>query len=301
VVFEFSAEQDELRTTVRQFLTARSPESEVRRLMADDRGWDEEVCSVLAQQLALPALAIPERFGGAGFGWVELQIVLEEMGRALLCAPFFSSVVLAATALVNSGDDAIAAEIVPQIADGSLIATLALTERSGSWDLDSIATTAELTRDGWRISGEKMFVLDGVAADQLVVVARGAEGPSLFLVDAGAPGLTRQAMPTWDLTRKQARLGFEQTPARLVGAAGGASESIAASYELAPAALAAEETGVARRMAGRVAADTIEVHGGIGFAREHPAHLYYKRAAASASLLGPASAHRRVLADLLNV
>src|SRR5688572_18201864 len=104
VIFAFSEEQEELRKVVRQFLETKSPESAVREQMDTERGYDPAVWSQMAEQLGLQGLAIPEEFGGSGYSYIELIVVLEEMGRALLCAPYFSSVVLAANTLLHSGD-----------------------------------------------------------------------------------------------------------------------------------------------------------------------------------------------------
>ncbi len=103
--FAFSEEQDELRKSVRRFLEDKSPETEVRRLMETTEGYDPAVWTQMAEQLGLQSLTIPEEYGGAGFSYVELIVVLEEMGAALLCAPFFSTVALAANAVLTSGDD----------------------------------------------------------------------------------------------------------------------------------------------------------------------------------------------------
>ncbi len=103
--FAFSDEQEELRSAVRRFLSEKSPESEVRRLMETTEGYDPAVWSQMADQLGLQSLTIPEEFGGSGFTYVELIVVLEEMGAALLCAPFFSTVVLGANAVLTSGDE----------------------------------------------------------------------------------------------------------------------------------------------------------------------------------------------------
>ncbi|MDQ1356207.1 MAG: hypothetical protein QOG44_580, partial [Acidimicrobiaceae bacterium] len=124
----FSDEQEELRRSVRRFLADKSPESEVRRLMETDAGYDPAVWTQMAEQLGLQGLAIPEEYGGSGFSFVELVVVLEEMGRALLCAPFFSSVVLAAGAVLASGDEPVKKDVLPGIASGEVRATLALTE-----------------------------------------------------------------------------------------------------------------------------------------------------------------------------
>src|SRR5579883_3549817 len=132
--FAFSEEQEELRRSVRRFLEDKSPISEVRRLMETTDGYDPAVWAQMGSELGLQGLAIPERYGGSGFSFVELVVVFEEMGRALLCAPYFSTVGLAANALLQSGDDGAKKEYLPGIASGDTIATVALTEESGKWD-----------------------------------------------------------------------------------------------------------------------------------------------------------------------
>ena len=120
--FAFTEEQDELRKTVRSFLESKSPETEVRRLMETADGYDTAVWSQMGEQMGLQGLAIPEQYGGSGYSFVELGIVLEEMGRALLCAPYFSTVVLAAQTLINSGDAAAKKKYLPGIAAGETAA-----------------------------------------------------------------------------------------------------------------------------------------------------------------------------------
>ena len=170
--FAFSDEQEELRTSVRRFLAEKSPESEVRRLMDTTEGYDPAVWSQMADQLGLQSLTIPEEFGGSGFTYVELLVVLEEMGAALLCAPFFSSVALAANALLTSGDDEAKKSYLPGIASGETIATLAITEDNGKWDFSGIECAAEQKGDGWQLNGHKMFVIDGHVANLIIVAAR---------------------------------------------------------------------------------------------------------------------------------
>src|SRR5947209_4832751 len=205
---------------VRDFLADRSPESEVRRLMETEEGFDPAVWAQMGDELGLLGLAIPEEYGGAGYGFVELGVVLEEAGRALLCAPYFSSIVLAANAVLHSGDDAARKDYLPGLASGQLRGTLALTEDSGRWDEAAVALAAQQGAEGWTLDGHKSFVLDGHTADLIVVAARTGNGVSLFAVDSGASGLTRTPLSTMDMTRKQARLQFAGTPARLLGAEG---------------------------------------------------------------------------------
>src|SRR5690606_37709099 len=137
--------------------------------------------------------------------------------RALLCAPFFSSVVLAANALIQSGDDAAKQAHLPGIASGETIATLAFTEPSGKWDEAGITMEATASDDGYSLSGTKSFVLDGHTANLIIVAARTGAGVSLFAVDGDASGLTKTALSTMDQTRKQAKLDFDNTPATLIG------------------------------------------------------------------------------------
>jgi len=367
----FGAEHEELRSAIRRFLERKSPESEVRRLMETTAGYDPAVWSQMADQLGLQGLIIPEQFGGSGYGYVELIVVLEEMGRALLCAPYFSSVVMAANLLIASGDDGAKKDYLPGIASGSVIATVALAEADGRWDEACVTLRADCHGGRWTLTGEKLFVFDGVTADVVLAVARTPGGVSVFAVEQGAAGLSASPMPTMDQTRKQARLAFDSTPARLIGREGEAWPAISAMLDLAVVALAAEQAGGAQKVlemaveyakvrvqfgraigsfqaikhkcadmllevesaksaayyagqaaaAGdeelpvlaslaksrcseayaRVAAENIQVHGGIGFTWEHPAHLYFKRAKSSELILGDPAYHRELLLQRLGL
>jgi alkylation response protein AidB-like acyl-CoA dehydrogenase len=376
VNFAFSDEQEELRRIVRQFLEAKSPESEVRRLMDTSEGYDPAVWAQMANELGLQALIVPEEFGGQGFTYVELAVVLEEMGRALLCAPFFATVVLATNSLLRSGDEAAKKELLPGIASGETIATLAFTEPNGRWDAQGIQATARRDGNDWRIDGTKMFVIDGHTANLIIVAARsgdgdGSQGISLFNVDASADGLKRTALSTMDQTRKQAKLEFSNVPATLIGAEGQGWDVLARVLDLAAVGLAAEQVGGAqfvldmsvqyakdRVQFGRpigsfqaikhkcadmlvevesaksaayyaawcaaelndelpevaclakaycseayfhASAENIQIHGGIGFTWEHPAHLYFKRAKSSELLFGDPTYHRELLAQRLGI
>ncbi len=369
--FAFSEEQEQLREFVRQFLENYSSETTVRELMETDEGYDPETWQMMADQLGLQSLIIPEEHGGQGFGYVELIVVLEEMGRVLLCAPFFSTVILAANALIHAGDDEAAARVLPGIASGETIATLAFTEESGRWDEEGIAMAATADGDGWTLSGTKMYVLDGHLADVVLVAARTPGGVSLFEVAGDADGLTRTALATMDLTRKQARLEFDNVAATLVGTEGAGWSVLERVLDLAAVALAAEQVGGAqvcldtavqyakdRIQFGRpigsfqaikhkcadmllevesaksaayyagwcaaelndelpsvaslakaycseayfhTTAENIQIHGGIGFTWEHPAHLYFKRAKSSELLFGDPTYHRELLAQRIGI
>ena len=251
--FAFSEEQEELRRSVRRFLEDKSPVTEVRRLMETTEGYDPKVWAQMANELGLQSLHIPEAYGGQGFSFVELVVVLEEMGRALLCAPFFSTVCLAADAIINAGTEEQKQALLPGIASGETIATLAFTEPSGKWDANGI--TMEATPDGsggYTLDGTKMFVLDGHVANLIVVAVRaagtgGTEGISFFTVAGDAPGLTRAALPTMDQTRKQAKLEFSGVKAEPLGEEGAGWAALSKTLDQVAVCLAAEQVGGAQK------------------------------------------------------
>src|SRR4051794_30455404 len=205
--------------------------------MATDEGYDPEVWREMSGQLGLQGLAIPEEYGGSGYGWNELVLVFEEMGREVLCAPYFSTVALAANALLTAADEEARRDYLPGIASGETIATLALTEDSGRWDEAGVSLEAT---DG-RLTGHKMYVLDGHLASLILVAAREGGQVSLYAVEGDASGLERTQLVTMDQTRKQARLEFDGTPARRIGPL--APEIL----DRAAVALAAEQAGGAAR------------------------------------------------------
>ncbi|MEM8618763.1 MAG: acyl-CoA dehydrogenase family protein [Actinomycetota bacterium] len=369
--FAFTEEQEELRKTVRAFLEAKSSEEAVREQMETEQGYDEAVWSQMGEQMGLQGLHIPEEYGGSGYGYVELGIVLEEMGRALLCAPFFSTVVLAGNTLLLSGDDNAKKQYLPGIASGETIATVAFTEPSGKWDESGITMEATPSTDGYTLSGTKSFVLDGHVASLIIVAARTGNGVSLFAVDGGASGLTKTSLSTMDQTRKQAKLDFDNVPATLIGEDGEGWDVLQTVLDLAAVSLAAEQVGGAqfvldmaveyakvRVQFGRpigsfqaikhkcadmllevesaksaayygmwcasemndelpstaslakaycseayfhATAENIQIHGGIGFTWEHPAHLYFKRAKSSELLFGDPTYHREQLAQRIGI
>ena len=372
--FAFSPEQEELRRTVRQFLDKTSPETEVRRLMATERGYDTDTWHRMADELGLLGLAIPEAHGGAGAGFTELGIVAQEMGRALFCGPFLGTAVLAVAALLASADDAAQRRWLPAIAAGELIATVAIpgTLPGGGAPGAAVAGPAVAAReaaDGWILDGTAGFVLDGHVADLVLVPAATGEGISLFAVWGPAPGLARTLLPAFDATRKYARLHFATTPATLIGPVRVAAPALARVYDLGCVALACEQVGVAERAldmardyallrtqfgrpigsfqaikhkladvlleveaarsaawfglwaadarpdqlpvvasiaqatcsaaAYQATAENMQVHGGIGYTWEHPAHLYFRRATTSRMWLGdPAGHYERLLSQL---
>jgi alkylation response protein AidB-like acyl-CoA dehydrogenase len=243
----YSEEQEDLRELVRRFCVERSPEAAVRRHMTSELGWERELWQRLASELGLPGLIVPEELGGAGLGPVELGLAMEEMGRALLCAPFFSSVALAANALVASGDALAQKDYLPQIASGERIATLAFAEPRAGWDVSQTELRARRTGPGWVLDGVKTPVTDGMGADLILVAARSDAGVSLFALEAGASGVARSALAPLDLTRRLARLELQAAPARLIGVDGQALPGLERTLDLAAAALAAESVGGAQR------------------------------------------------------
>jgi alkylation response protein AidB-like acyl-CoA dehydrogenase len=239
-----SEERAELRAILRRFFGEKSPSSEVRRLMETHEGYDPAVWEQMAEQLGLQGLAVPEEFGGAGFGMREVAVVMEEMGRALVCAPYLSTAVLATSALLACGDKDAQAELLPGIAEGTSLATLGWMDGDG-WELDSVSMTARREGDGWALDGTKSYVLDGHVAGLVLVAARIDGEPALFAVDGNADGLTRTPLTTLDQTRRLARLEFEGVRARLIEA--GARPVLERALDLASVALAAEQLGGAQR------------------------------------------------------
>ncbi len=251
--FSFSDEQEEFRVFLRRFLDDKSPTTEVRRLMETDEGYDEAVWKQLSTDLGLPAVHVPEEYGGQGFSYGELGIVLEEMGRALLCAPYFSSAVLATTTILNAGSEEQKRTLLPPLAAGESRAALAFTEDNGLWDSSGVAMTATSSGGGYTLNGAKSFVLDGHTADRIVALARtpgtsGNEGLSFFTVPGDAAGLTRTLLKTADPTRKQARLVFKDVQAELLGVEGAAAEPLAKTLDLAAVCLANEMVGGAEKL-----------------------------------------------------
>jgi alkylation response protein AidB-like acyl-CoA dehydrogenase len=251
--FTFTEEQQEFRSVLRRYFAEVSPTTTVRRLMETEAGWDLAAWREMNQQLGLCGVHVPEEFGGQGFSFIELGIVLEEMGRALVCAPYFASAVLAATAIMNTATQAQKTQLLPPIVSGETIATLAFTEPNGRWDVGGVEATATRGESGFTLDGVKSFVLDGHTADLILVLARapgtsGEDGLSLFSVRGDAPGLTRTPLTALDPTRKLARLEFAGVPAELIGDAGAAAAPITRTIDQAAACLASEMVGGAERL-----------------------------------------------------
>jgi alkylation response protein AidB-like acyl-CoA dehydrogenase len=253
--FHWNEEQLELREVARAFLAEHSTGDALRAVMGSELGFDPALWKQLGAELGWTAVAIPEEFGGLGLGFVELTALLEVMGEALLCSPFFASVCLGARVILEAGNDDQKREWLPAIAEGECIATLAFSEASGRWDATSIETTFEEDGDGFVLSGTKRFVPDGHCADLLVVVARragsrGDDGIALFAVSAQSPGISRRRLPTMDQGFRQAEIEFDSVripaSARLAGSENGA-KALERTLALAAVGLAAEQVGGAQR------------------------------------------------------
>jgi acyl-CoA dehydrogenase len=357
---DLTHEQRALAAAVADLMVKRSPEAEVRRLMAGGPGYDAAVWAEMAA-MGLLGLTIPEQYQGSGAGYIELGLAAEQFGHALLCAPFLSAAVLTPALLLASGDEAECHEILPKIVAGELLATVAYAE-GRSVKLPEVPTTQAISyRNDWLVSGSKTFVLDASTADRFYVHATTSEGTAIFAVDATDPRVSVATLPTVDQTRRLGTLELSSTPARLIGTPGGCS-ALTHALECAAVALISQQAGAAMtamRMAaeyartryqfGRaigsfqavkhlcadmlleaestlsaarhvaaaldsesaefradlalaqaycsdafvfVAATNIQVHGGIGFTWEHPAHLYLRRARGDAQLLGSPRWHR---------
>jgi alkylation response protein AidB-like acyl-CoA dehydrogenase len=248
VKFSFSSEQEEFRSNLRRLLADRSPTKEVRRLMETDQGYERDGWHAINTALGLTAIRIPEAYGGYGLSFGDQCIVPEEMGRALLCAPYFATAVLAAGAIMNAGAKAEKERLLPGIAAGETTATLAWVEDNGRWEAEGTALTATTKSGDTLLNGHKTYVVDGHTADLIVVLARAPQGLSLFTVAGTEAGLTRRALKSMDQTRKLARLEFDRVTARPLGAAGHAAAPFARTMIEAAVCLANEMVGGADRL-----------------------------------------------------
>jgi alkylation response protein AidB-like acyl-CoA dehydrogenase len=251
IQYAFTDEQEQFRAAVRRFLADKSPTTEVRKLMATAEGYDPAVWRQLSDELALPGVHIPEEYGGAGFGMVELCIVTEELGRALLCAPYFSTAVLASNAILNAATDTQKAKLLPDLASGKRLAALAITELNGNWNPSAIELTATPEGDGYRLNGTKSYVVDGHIANLLVVAARlpaSDESLAMFTLDSNSAGVERRLLDSMDPTRKIARIDFRGARADLLGSVDSGAKAIARTTDQAAIALANEMMGGAQVM-----------------------------------------------------
>ncbi len=233
--------------SVKRLLADRSAEADVRRTMETPEGYDPALWRQLAE-LGVVGLVVDEAFGGAGGGAMELELVMEEAGAALLCGPLLSSGVLAATLIAALGDGAAAQRLLPGIADGSRIATVALTGPAGVWVPDGVAVAATAAGEDFALDGAASFVTHGQIADVLLVAARGADGLQIYEVDPKGAGVTIVALPTFDHTLRLARVDFVKSPARRIAAQGAPWDAVERALDMARVALAGEQAGAGRRV-----------------------------------------------------
>ena len=243
------AEHQELRATVRKFLSEHAPLTKTREVIESASGYDAQLWQRLARELDILGLTVPQELGGAGAGQTERAIVQEELGRVLTPSPFLASAVLATDTLLALDDREARADLLPRMIAGDLIAAVAVAEHGGTWGRDGGATSARESGGKWLLSGGKSAVIAGDVADVLLVYARTELGPAWFLVMAEdiARGLRRTTLNTLDPTRRLARIDFEATPATRLRAADpvGVLDRV---FNLGSIALAAEQLGGLQRV-----------------------------------------------------
>src|SRR3954451_20928204 len=199
--FDFSDEQRLLKDSVERLIADQYQFEQRKKYLAEPDGWSREAWKQYAE-LGLLGLPFEEKYGGFGGGPVETMIVMEAFGRGLVLEPYFATVILGGGLVRRAGSAAQQAEILPAIGAGERLLAFAQQERQSRYDLTDVATTARRQGDAWVIEGEKSLVLHGDVADTLVVTARTAGGRrdpggvGLFLVETGAPGVTRRGYPT---------------------------------------------------------------------------------------------------------
>jgi hypothetical protein len=245
--FDFSDEQKQLRDEARKFLAEKSPPKAVRTVLDGKEPYDRELWKGLAE-MGFLGVAIPEEFGGAGAGHLELCVVAEEMGRALAPVPFSSTVYLAAEAILLAGSDAQKQKWLPLIASGGAIGTLALFEGKGN----PSPQTIKLTASGGNLNGVKKPVPDGAIADFAIVAARTGSGGretdiSLFLVEMKAEGVETRTLTNVDPSRGQAELTFKDCKAEPLGPANEGWSILSQVLDRAAVLMAFEQVGGADR------------------------------------------------------
>ncbi len=248
--FTLSADQQMIRDAASDFLAEASSSAAVRAAMESDLGVDASLWKGIGQEMGWCATAIPEEHGGLGLGWVELALILEQTGRRLVCAPFFSTVALATNALLECGSKAARERWLPAIAAGETSATLAFGERGIDWDEQAITARARRQGNGFVLDGSFRHVVDGAVVDMLLLPARFSDQSlALFAVPARAAGLARRQHAGFDLTRRVAEVTLESMVVdadALIGEGLGLTEGLQRTASLAAIALAAEQLGGAQ-------------------------------------------------------
>ncbi len=242
--FGLTDEQQQLKESARAFLSGECPTTFVRKTMATDDGYPRELYADIAK-LGWTGLIVPEKFGGAGLGMLDMAMVLEEGGYAAMPGPFLFSSVLAASALKLGGSDQLNSKWLTALAEGKAIGTVAAVEGAGSIDPRDINTMALKGDLGWRLNGDKMFVPYADVADFIVVAAKRDSDIRLFVVDAKSPGVTINPLKNLDLTRRVSRVELRNAPAKRLH--GGGSALFARLIDVAAIAVAADSLGGTER------------------------------------------------------
>ncbi len=253
--FAFTDEQNMIRDTARAFLAERAASGGRAKGIAEPNGFDPALWRAMTAEMGWAGLIVPEAHGGLGLGMVELAVLMEELGAALLPSPFESTVCLAAQLLLLSGDEKAQAQYLPRIAAGEITATVAVPEPSGEWAPEFIKSQYIVENGKFRLTALKQYVPFGDSADVVIVVARskgstGTDGISLFAVPGDASGLERRMLVTMDQTRRQAAVtceNLELPVSAMIGEEGGGFDVLAEVYRRAGVALAAFQVGAAQR------------------------------------------------------
>lgn len=368
VEYVFSEEQGALRSAVRRFCSDHFDEQTVRKLMESAPTYDSMTWNRLGAELGVLGLAVPESRGGSDGTLVDLAVAVEEFGAALACGPLFGTVYLTIPALVAASEGT-GAGLLSDLVEGSRTAAVAFADAAGAFDPARVSVAATPDGDEWTVTGSAGRVVDGAAADVLLIAANGPNGVLLLAVDTGAAGVERRPLVTLDLTRPQADFVFSSAPAKLIAGTDEAQRVIEHALQVGSALLAVEQVGASQHLLNltvdyaksrlqfgrpigsfqavkhrladmlvdveharstayhavwaltdgsddpalatsiaqatcsaaftRIATDTIQLHGGIGFTWEYQAQLYYKRAFTDAQLLGSAEQHRARIAELV--
>ena len=371
-----SEQQEMLKKMAHDFMVKECPKTHVREMEEDPKGYSPELWRKMAD-LGWMGLVIPEKYGGMGYGFLDLAVLLEEMGRALLPGPFFSTAVLGTLPILFAGSEEQKQDLLPRIAQGQLILTLALTEPSASWEASGVELKGAASGKDFVLNGTKLFISNAHVADYLVTVARtgegrGQRGISLFLVDAKSPGITCTMLKTiasdrqcevqfknvrvpgkdllgplnrgWPIVTKVLEQAAVADCAQMVGGAqqvlemavayakdrvqfgrpigsfqaiqhkcanmvtdvdGARFIAYQAAWRIAEGLPCAMEASMAKAWVSdayrRTCAEGHQVHGGIGFTKDHDMQLYYRRAKAMEVAFGDADFHRELVAQKLGL
>lgn len=235
--FRLSSEDQDLKSVVHDVVVAH-----VDPTQFDSGSFDAKLWAQLGE-LGLLGIAVPEQFGGAGYGFVQVGVVLEELGAALARVPFLGSSVMATELLLGLDDSEASRTYLPAMASGELIAAVALSGEAGSWSLDDVQTAAVADGDGWRLNGRTSFVVDGSSADVLFVLAHADTGPCVFAIDSSATGVNRDRLGAWDESRDLTRVVFDHALAVRLGDATVTREAVERMLDHTAIALAVDSVG----------------------------------------------------------